>query len=209
LIKEATGITPVASFDYNGGYVMMRRVIFLLFAPLTLFLFACNASTPPTVDAPPTPVELTNGGAYPAPDLTTDQGYPSPAAEAEQFNELSPYQPPQAVIADSDKGAVIGRLVSRQLGVPIANVRVYLGENTRLNGGSGSVVTMQEQSSFYAETDGAGYFVINSVAPDSYGIIIFSPIEAKLLSDGAGGTLYIDVQAGQITDLEDLSITFP
>jgi hypothetical protein len=191
----------------------MKNIILLVIFLFVFFLVACGSSSVPIENTPVPPFfvnQMDELPAYPAPQDPQTPGYPAPADYQEQLGDLAPYISPQVTIVDDSKGAVVGRLVSRQLSIPIANVRVYLGERTPLAGTDGEfVVTMREQSSFFGLTDENGYFIINLVNPETYGLIAFLPIEAKLLNDDKGDPFYVTVQPGHVIDVGDRIIAFP
>ncbi len=200
--------------------MMKRNFPLLILLILTAFLAACGPGrgAPAAVEegspvvengrpaAPTTP--LPEG--YPAPAESTT-GYPAPQTLAIPLAELPPYAPPAVTAPDNGTGKIVGRLVDTRTNIPPAQIKVYVGMKEGLDGRDGEfVVTMQEQSSPFGVTDANGYFVIENLPPDSYGIIVFSPLATKLLADeSTGDALFVNVASGQVSDVGDLRFTLP
>jgi hypothetical protein len=111
---------------------------------------------------------------------------------------------------DEDSGVIVGQLVHEVSGIGIGRQLIYLGEYLPLTPGPGEMIAMQVESSISTETDEDGYFVFEGVKPGTYPLIVWNPLTSKVVPDESGeAALDVVVRAGEITDLNVISIIWP
>lgn len=109
-----------------------------------------------------------------------------------------------------DTGVIVGQLVHEVSGIGISRQLIYLGEYLPLTPGPGEMIAMQVESSQSTQTDDQGYFVFEAVDPGEYPLIVWNPFSSKVVPDQTGETaLNAVVQAGEVTDLEKISVIWP
>jgi len=124
----------------------------------------------------------------------------------ESENEISKPIPTPS----KDLGMITGRLISITEGKPIVNYLVYLGDKLPLTPGDEYLITLQAQGSPHVVTDSNGDFVFVDLEPGEYPLIVWSP-SRSLVIPNEDGTKELNalVEAGKITELGELSITWP
>ena len=165
--------------------------------------------------------------SYPAPDTAgepVDSGYPPPGAA---FVPSTPYPgaatpvqtktpapdelvQPEPPNPSAGHGAVVGQLFHKDSESPGSNLTIYLGIKVEANPGPGYLISTQRNSSPQADTNGAGYFVINDVEPGTYALVIGSLIGSRVLENPENGQEYwVEVASGEISDVGNVVFTFP
>ena len=162
--------------------------------------------------APVTPSETVESG-YPPPQLHIVSNTPYPgAATPVQTKTLSPDQlvQPETPNPSSRLGAVVGQLFNKESGSYGSNLTIYLGIKVEASPGPGYLISTQRNSSPQANTNGAGYFVINDVEPGTYALVLGSLIGSRVLENPENGEEYwVDVTAGDVTDVGEVVFSFP
>ncbi len=91
---------------------------------------------------------------------------------------------------------------------PIEGV-LYLGEVLSLDSGQ-PVVSLDQQTAFFAIPTESGEFVFKDVTPGKYGLILVTPDYSFLVDDPkGGGSLMLTVEAGETLNLGRLEIPTP
>ncbi len=150
-------------------------------------------------------VVLSGCGAKPTP--FESPVYVSPlAVSTEEVATPTPLPSPPP-----DKGIITGRFVDYLSGEPAAEMVVYLGELSPLEGDPGShIIVMLPSSSPSTTTDKNGYFVFYDVEPDTYAMVIWTPGNSWVVADPETGLdILVTVEPGAITDLGELAIDLP
>jgi len=120
--------------------------------------------------------------------------------------ELAPFVLP----IPSEGLSVIGGVFvdSQTQRAPLEGV-LYLGEVMSLDTGS-PVVSLNQQTAFYAIPTESGEFAFKDVTPGRYGLILVTPDYSFLVDDPkGGGSLMITVEAGEILNLGRLEVLTP
>jgi len=205
---------------------------------LTIFLLsACSEEAPPSnefeiIVAPTTSEDEAAGSetaddapaAYPSLPDDEQPGYPPPATVyvpptgypgsatpvptiAPSPEELVAPEPP---VPAEGMGAVIGQLYHKDTSTPGSNLTIYLGVKVEGEPGPAYFISTQRNSSPQDNTNAGGYFVINDVEPGLYALVIGSVIGSRVLENPETGQEYwLDVTAGEVTDVGQVVFTFP
>jgi len=141
-------------------------------------------------EAPETPI------AEPSPSTSPLQSPLPTSTPIPEFTAPTP-QP--------DTGVVLGMVAVEDMDEPMAGVKVFLGEPI----GSDSDAPffgLEPSSAPGATTDEFGRFVIPSVAPGEYVILLWNPVNSVMAREpGSEEPLLLSVVAGETTDVGMLS----
>lgn len=138
----------------------------------------------------PTPVEsiiatpdetLAAISPQPTPDPSLDSGLPTPT---------------------SSDVAVVGGVLVRD-GYP-GDTKLQLARVIRSEDGTPLVASVGEKSSPTAVTDEHGRFAFTDVPPDTYGLVLVTPLGSVVFSDESGANLLFDVEAGEVLDIGEI-----
>lgn len=111
---------------------------------------------------------------------------------------------------DHDSGVVVGQLVLRASGSPLALQTVYLGETLPLEPGPGHLIVLREKESPHATTDNEGRFVLANVSPGAYVLIIWTPFQSRVVANmDTGKEFNVTVRAGGTVDIGEVVVDWP
>jgi len=110
---------------------------------------------------------------------------------------------------DEKNGVVVGQLVLRGSGAPLAALPVYLGQTLPLEPGPGYLVTFQEKSSPHTTADGDGRFAL-AAPPGAYVFIIWTPFHSRVVMNPATNKEWeVSVKAGETTNVGKIEAEWP
>jgi len=160
----------------------------LMFCILMLLAITSCNSTPVVINSPVSPP------ATPT-TLATQIPTPTPTMTA-----------PQAKIGF---GAVYGQIIGKK-NQPLKDMRVRLGEILKLTGPEGGeLVTSDRYRSPQAITNENGYFIIENISPNKYGIVVDNPDEDApfFISELSGKKLkVVEIKAESVLRIGQLQI---
>ncbi len=179
------------------------------------------------VDAPTVETNIATEEEGIAPVSDNEPAYPYPPPVPEVFELDTPYpgaptpvqtstpspedlQKPALPIPSNDQGAVIGQLLHTEHGSPGSNLIVYLGMKVEANPGPGYLINTFRNSSPHSEANAGGYFIINEVDPGTYALVLGSLVGSRVLQNPETGEEYwVEIVAGEVTDIGEVFFTFP
>lgn len=137
----------------------------------------------------------------PLPPATTSQLSvgESPLVEPEPFVVPTP---------SADTAIVWGQIVDDKTGLAPFEGAVALGGVLSMDSGV-PVVSLHRNEAPRAKPTTDGWFAISDVTPGEYGVVFYTPDISFLLDDGAGHSLMIELEPGEIVDLGRIEITLP
>jgi hypothetical protein len=114
--------------------------------------------------------------------------------------------------SSSDVG-VVGGVLLRDLesgeSTAGAETTLQLGRVIRDDEGTPLAVSAGETSSPTTTTGENGDFVFTDVPPDTYGLVLVSPVGSFMIKDETGNDFLIDVESGQAVDLGEVHTDVP
>jgi hypothetical protein len=89
-------------------------------------------------------------------------------------------------------------------------ITVYLGRRVALEPGPGYVISHTQSGSPHTTSDAGGNFAV-AAPPGEYALIVWTPINAKVIADPADGTkeLVVVLSAGMTSSLGDVIVDWP
>lgn len=170
--------------------------IVLLVVSSTLLIGCGKSPTPTTVESIiSTPVEGQSS--------TSPQPTPTP---------LPPSRSRLPTPSSSDIG-VVGGVLLRDIdstdSTPSAETTLQLARVIRSEDGTPLVATAGDKSSPTTVTDQSGSFAFTDVPPNTYGLVLVSPVGSFMLKDETGDNLLIDVESGEVLDLGEVHTDVP
>jgi hypothetical protein len=193
----------------------MRNYIKLgIFIGFAVLLVACQASTSGepvqtesgeemTTQATATTAENNaDSDSYPSTGRArlpsaTPQVYPEPENGEQPAYEVEFVAPEPG----DDTGVVIGQVIDRDTGEPVAFTSIYLGFKILMTP-EGFTYAYQEKSSPHTVTNHEGKFGIADVPPGSYLVMITTPHGMSLLMEpNSDQEFEVRVEAGQTVDI--------
>jgi hypothetical protein len=140
---------------------------------------------------------------YPVPEerpkATVDPAYPAPEVEAVSREPEVTFSIPTP---GTDTGAVMGVLVNKETGDPLAFKTIYLGTIIYLTPGPAYTIGMKEKASPHTKSDAEGRFALEDVPPGSYVVLVWTPFDAAaVIDEKTEKELEVIVNAGETTDL--------
>jgi len=172
---------------------MPKLRVFLLLLALSAVSFClsgCTEAPMPTASVLPTVVSPVGEPVDP----------PAPGPSEELFYVLP--------TPSTEAGVVWGSIVDQQTGEAPAEGAVYLGVLKEMDSGL-PIVSLHRDTAPSAVPGTDGQFVLPEVAPGSYGVVLFTPDISFLIDDGDGGSLLVDVVAGETVGLGEIVVTLP
>jgi hypothetical protein len=171
---------------------MMKYYQIIIVTTFLILLTSCSfGETTPVVDliSPISPPATPTLAPLPTPTL-----YPTP-------------KPPQSV---EGVGIVYGQLVDRN-NIPAKNVGIRLGGIVWVEGQEGDegLVMSDKTRSPQARTDDGGYFVIEDIPTNDYGIVIDNPVddESLFIFDSSKERLRVlNVKSGEVIFVSQLQL---
>lgn len=135
---------------------------------------------------------------------------PLPVAVSNNQSPLFPTATAPA-LSDATLGGVKGRIVSRSTGQPLSGFGLYLGDRLPIQPGDQHAITFQQKSSPHVEVDAQGNFALVDVKPNTYALILWTPLRSLVIADPKQPTqeLSVEIKAGQVTDLGDIVSDLP
>lgn len=211
----------------------VRIVVMLMMA---LFILAgCNAQpAAPTPEATPVTVPTTATEPYPAGTPETEsypgpvqEGYPGPDDAAPFEAYPSPegdtsgaleQGTPEPLVVPTPSSATVGNVTGRILQAteggeaqPLTEGIMYLGVVVETTEGFEGLVRLDRGADPQAMIDPQGHFVFTDVAPDRYGLWLVPAVGNPLLlkEPETGGDMILEVPAGEVLELGELSYELP
>lgn len=137
----------------------------------------------------------------------------SPIKTPEEFVSplVSPLLVPSPIVPTpgADVCAIAGRLVSTITGEPLPGRTVVLGTLLSLDP-EGYLIVVPEQNGIRAITDEYGYFSFNDLLPDTYALVLWSPVSSQVIPDPAtDAELLVTLKAGELKSLGSLFVAAP
>ncbi len=174
---------------------VLRRLSILVFS--VFLLMGCNRNVPPA--QPNTPVRTP---AEVSPESTVS---PLVAVSVLPTPTPVPTIDLAAIQVTPDRGALVGVLLVRGTSGemrPVANTKLALGEILTDEDGNERIVGYDPAAAPSTITDENGAFVLEDVPPGRYGLVLDIVMSSFLLFDeGSGDPLFVEVTAGEITDV--------
>lgn len=166
--------------------IFKRRYV----AAVAILMIASVWLTGCGISATPTPVE----SIIATPDETQAAISPQPTPHPSLESGLP--------TPSSSQVAVVGGVLVRN-GYP-GDTKLQLARVIRSEDGTPLVASAGDQTSPTAVTDSHGRFAFTDVPPDTYGIVLVTPLGSLLLRDGTGTDLLFDVEAGEVLDIGEI-----
>jgi hypothetical protein len=186
----------------------IKRVIITALIPVILSLIACTKE----VNITSTDEPFENGTAYPlsSEPIQSEQNEEKyPISFDDTFSNL----PEMLTIPEpkADSAIVTGQVLSISEGdKPFLNASLYLGAYISPNEGGENapqLVGISPGIDPMAQQAQDGTFVFADVPPGSYGLFIYTPMSAFLMTDAKTGEyVNVKVEAGQLIDLGTLYV---
>jgi len=171
--------------------------ILVLVAVSGMVLAGCGES--------PTPTVVESVVSTPEGEQSSISPQPTPTREP----------PPRAALptpSSSDAG-VVGGVLFRDVedgeATTSPETTLQLGRVIRDDEGTPLAVSAGETSSPTTTTDENGGFVFTDVPPDTYGLVLVSPVGSFMIKDEAGNDFLIDVEPGDVVDLGEVHTDVP
>ncbi len=178
---------------------------------LIVLLSACAKPTSESVDSI-TPAPVAGETAYPVsldpgPMVSGDDQYPiifsDTLSDLPEFLDI-----PEPGIGSA---VIIGKVLSISAGdLPFLNASLYLGAYIAPNEGgeqSPLLVGISPDNDPLAQRAKDGSFLFTNVPPGPYGLFLYTPMSAFLMTDAKTGEyVNVDVEAGQFIDLGTLYV---
>ncbi len=165
---------------FQRRYVAAVAILMIASAWLT----GCGASATPTpvesIIATPDEAQAAIS-PQPTPDPFLDSGLPTPA---------------------SSDVAVVGGVLVRD-GYP-GDTKLQLARVIRSEDGTPLIASAGDKTSPTTVTDEYGQFVFTDVPPDTYGLVLVTPLGSVLFRDDTGANLLFDVEAGEVLDIGEI-----
>jgi hypothetical protein len=181
------------------SFFKSNRMLVLIL--LITVLSGCGQSEPTTLPEPTD--ELNSPMALSSPLATPTKPQASPLPE--ESPDPTPLPPPPP-----SKGAVTGRIINAATGQRTIGMTVYLGTVKPMGSKDGNIVTMKENASPHTLSDADGYFAFTDIEPDTYALILWTPLNSIVVPDpDTGREFMVTVQDGQITELGDVVSNLP
>jgi hypothetical protein len=170
---------------------------------LCLLLAGCNNEGPATNDADTTPEAATNVGS-PVSEGGTDEAGTGDPQPSDADTIASPPQP------EAGKVMVVGSVVSRETGEPLADTAVRLAEIYRNEGEGEDNFALDAALSPGALTNEQGSFMFSNIG--EYVIIVgnVEGVEAEayeIIANPDGSGRVVNAEADQIVDIGELEVT--
>lgn len=200
----------------------LRHVSYLVTSILILCFFSsCNIVSSSDIGGGLKGTEGTN--AYPFEieetisfsnnDSSTSYPFEDPIDATEVFNdeEVQPQiiftqNPPNS---QEDLGIVYGTLISLTDGSMISQVTLIAAEKVYLDNSEGYVITFREKSSPRGETNEFGQFVIDSISPGEYVLMLVTPGGSYLALDKDLEEIHLVIEPNSVSNLGDVLISWP
>ena len=178
------------------------RIVLLAALALVVSLPGCGRPAQPGGDTERT--EETQSAVDTGPTAQTH--FTSPLAQTSPLPTPTPTPLPPTPFPPPapDKGSITGQLIHFQTGEPLANTPIFLGQLSPLTTAEGltHTITVLPASSPHTMTDEQGYFSLLDVEPDTYALVIWTPVTSWVISDpDTQHEILVTVKAGEITDL--------
>jgi hypothetical protein len=160
----------------------MRKLVVLL----VILVLANGCSSPPSPTEGPTG-EAASPLVSPLPNPTLPPLPPTPSS--------------------LDVGTVVGVMLqgSRSSSEPVEGVILALGTVLTLSDGTPAMARLNRQEAPRTQSDADGSFVFTDVPPGQYSLFVDLINRAVALRDpDTGGDFYVEVNAGEVTDLGDM-----
>jgi len=91
---------------------------------------------------------------------------------------------------------------------PLANARIFLGEVHISEDGTKRIAGYSESTSPQSITDAQGHFVIHTVPPDTYNLIVVRYMDPVFMTEHESGeSLVFTLEAGDVLDLGEIHYT--
>lgn len=135
----------------------------------------------PTVKLSPTTPEL--GGPTPKPQKTPEQ--------------------------DPETAAIFGALYSYTNKQPLQDVRVYAADVVTVEPSGDKVYTVQEKSSPQSSTDANGQFMITSIKPGTYYLMMVTPFGNYPLFNEDNETFELELKGGDVINFGNVFVNWP
>lgn len=146
-----------------------------------MWLTGCGTSAPPTpvesIIATPDESQAARS-PQPTPHPSLESGLPTPS---------------------SSEVAVVGGVLVRD-GHP-GDTKLQLARVIRSEDGTPLIASLGDKTSPTTVTDEHGRFLFTDVPPDTYGLVLVTPLGSLLFRDDTGANLLFDVVAGEVLDI--------
>jgi hypothetical protein len=162
----------------------------LLSVGLALLLAACSApALDPTATSPASATPV--GIATSAPEATVG--------------------PPALPTPDATTGVVTGRIINQRNSQPVVSAALYLGNLVPLEPGPEYLITLDQKASPHVTLDAGGYFLLPSVPPGTYGLIVWTPVVSRVAFDleQPDKEKQVTVEAGKMVDVGEVLVDWP
>jgi len=114
-----------------------------------------------------------------------------------------------AVPTPADDAAVVwGQIVDEQTGFAPPECSIALGRLMEMDSGV-PVVSLHRDDAPVATPSTEGWFAIADVPPGEYGMVLVTPDVSFLLDNGKGGSLMLDLEAGDAVSLGQILVSMP
>jgi hypothetical protein len=180
--------------------INIKRIIILCFV---FFTVACGNDS--SNNTPPLP----SSSGYPVGEVQIDTSSAYPGAESIlQSIVVTVEVPPYAAIDVPDPqagtGTVVGRILNAVTNEP-GLVRIYLGEKIEAVQGEGYFISTEQNSSPQGDSNENGYFIINDIAPGTYVLVVWNPVNSEVLvNPDTNGEYWVEIKAGEVFDIGDV-----
>ncbi len=166
--------------------IFQRRYV----AAIAVLMIASGWLTGCGTSAIPTPVESIIATPDEAQAAISPQPTPHPSLESGLPTPSS-----------SEVAVVTGVVIRHRY---VGDTKLQLARVIRSEDGTPLVASVGEKSSPTAMTDEHGRFVFTDVPPDTYGLVLVTPLGSLLFRDDTGANILFDVEAGEVLDIGEI-----
>ena len=155
----------------------------------------------------------------------TDNGYPIetkkpteertsnsyPISTSKPTEEIEPDLIPALEIPtpSADSGVIHGMIYSLTNEDPITFTKIYLATKIPVDPGDEYMVSIQENSSPHAQSNGNGEFLITDIEPGEYILVLVTPVSTLPIIDTNNEQIEFLIKAGELIDFNDIYAYWP
>lgn len=149
------------------------------------------------------PTEEEASNAYP---IEADNSTDASSNENPLEEDIPPIEIPTP---SADSGVIHGMIYSLTNDEPITYTKIYLATKIPVDPGDEYMVSIQENSSPHAQSNGNGEFLITDIEPGEYILVLVTPVSTLPILDINDEQIEFIIEAGDFIDFNEIYAYWP